>query len=113
METLPDGRILPARTPEDPQADHPRPRRRHLPHDYIVPFTQQVHDRISLEVLRGCTQGCRFCQAGMTTRPVRERSLEKVDELMTHARQHRLRGGEPRLALHLRLQPRRSSSRTR
>jgi radical SAM family uncharacterized protein/radical SAM-linked protein len=53
-----------------------------FPTDYIVPFTKQVHDRVSLEVLRGCTQGCRFCQAGMTTRPVRERSIEKVEELM-------------------------------
>jgi hypothetical protein len=53
-----------------------------FPTNYIVPFTQQVHDRIGLEVLRGCTQGCRFCQAGMVTRPVRERSIENVDELM-------------------------------
>jgi len=53
-----------------------------FPVDYIVPFTQQVHDRISLEVLRGCTQGCRFCQAGMTTRPVRERSIDNIEKLM-------------------------------
>lgn len=53
-----------------------------FPVNYVVPFTEQVHDRISLEVLRGCTQGCRFCQAGMTTRPVRERSLENLDSLM-------------------------------
>ena len=53
-----------------------------FPTDYIVPFTQQVHDRVSMEVLRGCTQGCRFCQAGMTYRPVRERSLETVEQLL-------------------------------
>lgn len=53
-----------------------------FPTDYIVPYTKQVHDRVSLEVLRGCTQGCRFCQAGMVTRPVRERSLSKVDQLL-------------------------------
>jgi radical SAM family uncharacterized protein/radical SAM-linked protein len=53
-----------------------------FPTSYIVPFTQQVHDRVSLEVLRGCTQGCRFCQAGMTYRPVRERSLETVERLL-------------------------------
>ncbi|HMB71369.1 MAG TPA: TIGR03960 family B12-binding radical SAM protein, partial [bacterium] len=53
-----------------------------FPTSYIVPFTQQVHDRVSLEVLRGCTQGCRFCQAGMTYRPVRERSLETVEKLL-------------------------------
>lgn len=52
-----------------------------FPTDYIVPFTGQVHDRVSLEVLRGCTQGCRFCQAGMLYRPVRERSLDKLAEL--------------------------------
>lgn len=81
--THPDGRILP-----DPTA--PKIRKRitrdldgaTFPVDYIVPFTQQVHDRISLEVLRGCTQGCRFCQAGMTTRPVRERSMENLDQLL-------------------------------
>jgi radical SAM family uncharacterized protein/radical SAM-linked protein len=53
-----------------------------FPTSYIVPYTQQVHDRVSLEVLRGCTQGCRFCQAGMTYRPVRERSLETVQQLI-------------------------------
>ena len=52
-----------------------------FPTDYIVPFTHQVHDRVSLEVLRGCTQGCRFCQAGMLYRPVRERSLETLAEV--------------------------------
>lgn len=53
-----------------------------FPTSYIVPFTEQVHDRISLEILRGCTHGCRFCQAGMITRPVRERSVETLDRLM-------------------------------
>ncbi len=52
-----------------------------FPTDYIVPFTHQVHDRVSLEVLRGCTQGCRFCQAGMLYRPVRERSLETLAQV--------------------------------
>jgi len=83
FETLPDGRIL-------PMEDAPKIVKRTVqdldgatfPTNYIVPYTQQVHDRVGLEVLRGCTQGCRFCQAGMVTRPVRERSLEKVDELM-------------------------------
>jgi radical SAM family uncharacterized protein len=40
----------------------------------VIPFIEVVHDRISLEVMRGCTRGCRFCQAGMITRPVREKS---------------------------------------
>jgi radical SAM family uncharacterized protein/radical SAM-linked protein len=51
------------------------------PLDGIVPFTQVVHDRISLEIARGCTRGCRFCQAGFTYRPVRERSLDRILEL--------------------------------
>ncbi len=46
----------------------------------IIPFIEVVHDRISLEVMRGCTRGCRFCQAGMITRPVREKSPEKLLE---------------------------------
>ncbi len=45
-----------------------------------VPYTQVVHDRIVLEIMRGCTRGCRFCHAGMFYRPVRERSVEKLVE---------------------------------
>ncbi len=44
----------------------------------IVPLTEVVHDRLSVEVFRGCTRGCRFCQAGMITRPVRERPADQV-----------------------------------
>lgn len=44
----------------------------------IVPYAQIVHDRVNIEVSRGCTMGCRFCQAGMIYRPLRERSPEKV-----------------------------------
>jgi radical SAM family uncharacterized protein/radical SAM-linked protein len=51
------------------------------PNSPIVPFTSIVHDRINIEVSRGCSMGCRFCQAGMTYRPVRERSPEKVLEI--------------------------------
>jgi radical SAM family uncharacterized protein len=47
----------------------------------IIPYIEVVHDRISLEVMRGCTRGCRFCQAGMITRPVREKSPERLMEL--------------------------------
>ncbi|NQT52089.1 TIGR03960 family B12-binding radical SAM protein [bacterium] len=47
----------------------------------IVPFIETVHDRITLEVMRGCTQGCRFCQAGMIRRPVRPRSVEKMHDI--------------------------------
>lgn len=51
------------------------------PTDPIVPFLDIVHDRIMVEVFRGCTRGCRFCQAGVIYRPVRERSPEKVKGL--------------------------------
>ena len=44
----------------------------------IVPYTEVVHDRLNVEVLRGCARGCRFCQAGMMYRPVRERSADNV-----------------------------------
>ena len=53
-----------------------------FPTKTVVPFMPAIHDRIKLEVLRGCTQGCRFCQAGMIYRPVRERSLGKLRELL-------------------------------
>ncbi|NLY05521.1 MAG: TIGR03960 family B12-binding radical SAM protein [Candidatus Atribacteria bacterium] len=51
------------------------------PQKIIVPYLNIVHDRIPLEIARGCTRGCRFCQAGMIYRPHRERSPEKVIEL--------------------------------
>jgi radical SAM family uncharacterized protein len=52
--------------------DWPYPKRQ------LVPLTEVVHDRLNVEVFRGCTRGCRFCQAGMITRPVRERPAEQV-----------------------------------
>ncbi|MFA5904433.1 MAG: TIGR03960 family B12-binding radical SAM protein, partial [Desulfobacula sp.] len=47
----------------------------------IIPFAKPVHDRLRLEIARGCSRGCRFCQAGMIYRPVRERSLEDLIEI--------------------------------
>lgn len=44
----------------------------------VVPYPQMVHDRLAVEVLRGCARGCRFCQAGMTYRPVRERPADQI-----------------------------------
>jgi radical SAM family uncharacterized protein len=57
-------------------ADWPYPRRQ------LVPVTEVVHDRLNVEVFRGCTRGCRFCQAGMITRPVRERPAEQVRQMV-------------------------------
>jgi len=52
-----------------------------FPEKMLVPYVSIVHDRIPLEIARGCGRGCRFCQAGMIYRPVRERSLNSVMEL--------------------------------
>jgi radical SAM family uncharacterized protein len=52
------------------------------PQKQIVPMTETVHERFSVEIFRGCTRGCRFCQAGMITRPVRERRPETVQKLV-------------------------------
>lgn len=58
----------------------------YYPDKIIVPLTEIVHDRVMLETFRGCTRGCRFCQAGMIYRPVREkkkeRLLEQADKLL-------------------------------
>ncbi|MCK9229374.1 MAG: TIGR03960 family B12-binding radical SAM protein [Syntrophales bacterium] len=49
-----------------------------LPEKPVVPLIKTIHDRITLEIARGCTRGCRFCQAGMVWRPLRERNLETI-----------------------------------
>ncbi len=53
------------------------------PRRQLVPLTEVVHDRLNVEVFRGCTRGCRFCQAGMITRPVRERPADQVRTMIT------------------------------
>lgn len=75
VETVPTDSAAPAlvekRTITD-LGDWPYPKRQ------LVPLTEVVHDRLNVEVFRGCTRGCRFCQAGMITRPVRERPADQV-----------------------------------
>ncbi len=87
--TYNDDRTLRAMTPQ-PGVDAPEHVLRAMvddldaadyPEQMIVPYSEIVHDRIMLEIFRGCTRGCRFCQAGMIYRPVRERSLPHLMEL--------------------------------
>ncbi len=53
----------------------------YFPEKIIVPYTSIVHDRVMLELFRGCSRGCRFCQAGFIYRPVRERTPERLAEM--------------------------------
>src|SRR6478736_6865009 len=66
------------------------------PKQQLVPLVEVVHDRLNVEIFRGCTRGCRFCQAGMITRPVRERPEEQV---RTMVREGLRRSGYDEVAL--------------
>ena len=48
------------------------------PESMIVPFIETIHDRVTMELFRGCTHGCRFCQAGIIYRPIREKSIDRL-----------------------------------
>jgi radical SAM family uncharacterized protein len=52
----------------------------YYPDSFVVPFSEVVHDRVMLEIMRGCIRGCRFCQAGFIYRPFRQKSPEKLFE---------------------------------
>ena len=52
----------------------------YFPDKFVMPYIETVHDRITLEVYRGCIRGCRFCQAGMIYRPIRQKSPEVLNE---------------------------------
>lgn len=93
VEYMQDGRIARIAACKDGYA---KVRRRFLsdleaapyPTEPVIPFLKTVHDRVSMEIGRGCTRGCRFCQAGYIYRPLRERTPEKILETIEKTLRH-------------------------
>ncbi len=93
VDYLEDGRVAKIAALKD---GYPKVKRRFLsdlettpyPTTPVVPFLKTVHDRVSMEIGRGCTRGCRFCQAGYIYRPLRERTPEKILETIENTLKH-------------------------